>query len=92
MPRPTNCGASDASWRGLERTSRFNGATRSQPGTRTEVPTNERDVSNGAIAQSIARVLMERGLTTTVTEPEEVPTIKDYDTVILGSAVYAVTG
>lgn len=41
------------------------------------------------IAQAIGDVLAERGLDTTVSPPEEVEGIEDYDAVVLGSAVYA---
>jgi menaquinone-dependent protoporphyrinogen oxidase len=40
------------------------------------------------IAQAIADVLGERGLDSTVTQPEQVGRIEDYDALVLGSAVY----
>jgi menaquinone-dependent protoporphyrinogen oxidase len=45
--------------------------------------------STEQIAQAIARVLMEHGITATVNEPEEVRAVEGFDAVILGSAVYA---
>jgi menaquinone-dependent protoporphyrinogen oxidase len=45
--------------------------------------------ATGEIAQAIGAVLSERGLDTTVTPPEQVQAIDDYDAVVLGSAVYA---
>ena len=44
--------------------------------------------STSDIAQVIAQVLTERGLTVTVLGPEEVQSIEEYDAVIIGSAVY----
>ncbi len=45
--------------------------------------------STSDIAQVIAQVLSEQGLTVTVLPPEEVRSIDEYDAVIIGSAVYA---
>jgi menaquinone-dependent protoporphyrinogen oxidase len=44
--------------------------------------------STSDIAQVIAQVLSEQGLTVTVLEPEEVQSIEEYDAAIIGSAVY----
>ena len=44
--------------------------------------------STSDIAQVIAEVLTEQGLTVTVLEPEEVQSLEDYDAVVIGSAVY----
>ena len=45
--------------------------------------------ATGEIARMIGDVLAERGVDATVTPPEEVGTVEDYDAVVLGSAVYA---
>ena len=44
--------------------------------------------STSDIAQVIAEVLTEQGLTVTVLEPEEVRSLEDYGAVVIGSAVY----
>jgi menaquinone-dependent protoporphyrinogen oxidase len=45
--------------------------------------------ATGEIARAIGDVLAERGVDATVTPPEEVGSVGDYDAVVLGSAVYA---
>jgi menaquinone-dependent protoporphyrinogen oxidase len=45
--------------------------------------------STNEIAHAIGDVLAERGLDTTVSSPEKVEGIEEYDAVVLGSAVYA---
>ena len=44
--------------------------------------------STGEMARAIGEVLVELGFETTVTAPEEVVAVDDYDAVVLGSAVY----
>jgi len=45
--------------------------------------------ATGEIAQAIGNELAEQGLDATVTPPDQVDRIEDYDAVVLGSAVYA---
>ena len=45
--------------------------------------------ATGEIAQVIGDALRERGLDSTVLEPEQVDAVDGYDAVVLGSAVYA---
>ena len=45
--------------------------------------------ATGEIAQAIGDALRERGLDPTVLEPEQVDGVDGYDSVVLGSAVYA---
>jgi len=45
--------------------------------------------ATGEIARAIGEVLAERGFDTTVSPPEEVESIEEYDAAVLGSGVYA---
>ena len=58
------------------------------PGVRVLVSAASMHGSTSDIAQVIAQVLSEQGLTVTVLPPGEVQSVEEYDAVIIGSAVY----
>src|SRR5487761_1610881 len=68
----------------------FEDATEPDParGVRVLVSAASMHGSTSDIAQVIAEVLTEQGLTVTVLPPEEVQSLEEYDAAVVGSAVY----
>lgn len=59
------------------------------PATRVLVSAGSKHGATAEIADHIGVTLRERGLDVTVAPPDQVATIEDFGTVVLGSAVYA---